>query len=82
MDTAPEYQSPPSSPFHGFENGGKNAEPDDILMEESGGAPAERPESPDSPFYGFSNSDIPQPIIIKTEPGQWMWKSSHMDNLA
>jgi len=23
---------------------------------------------PDSPFFGFSNSDIPQPIVIKTEP--------------
>ena len=23
---------------------------------------------PDSPFFGFSNADIPQPILIKTEP--------------
>jgi len=23
---------------------------------------------PDSPFFGFSNADIPQPIVIKTEP--------------
>ena len=23
---------------------------------------------PESPFFGFSNSDIPQPIVIKTEP--------------
>ena len=22
----------------------------------------------ESPFFGFSNSDIPQPILIKTEP--------------
>ena len=23
---------------------------------------------PESPFFGFSNADIPQPIVIKTEP--------------
>ena len=23
---------------------------------------------PESPFFGFSKSDIPQPIVIKTEP--------------
>ncbi len=59
-------QSPPSSPFHGFEPLGKEADQEDPLMAD----PAGRPESPDSPFYGFSNSDIPQPMIIKTEPGQ------------
>ena len=26
------------------------------------------PSPPDSPFFGFSNADIPQPILIKTEP--------------
>jgi len=58
-------QSPPSSPFHGFEPLGKEQE--DPLMTDPG-----RPESPDSPFHGFSNSDIPQPMIIKTEPGQYV----------
>jgi hypothetical protein len=64
-------QSPPSSPFHGFEPLGKESEQEDPLMMDSVAAsPAGRPESPDSPFHGFSNSDIPQPMIIKTEPGQ------------
>ena len=25
-------------------------------------------ERPESPFFGFTNDDIPQPIVIKTEP--------------
>ena len=28
----------------------------------------EEDDRPESPFFGFSNSDIPQPIVIKTEP--------------
>jgi len=64
-----EDQSPPSSPFHGFEPLVKEQE-DPLMSDPVAASPAGRPESPDSPFYGFSNSDIPQPMIIKTEPGQ------------
>ena len=28
----------------------------------------EEEERPESPFFGFTNADIPQPIVIKTEP--------------
>ena len=28
----------------------------------------EEDERPESPFFGFTNADIPQPIVIKTEP--------------
>jgi len=28
----------------------------------------EEEDRPESPFFGFTNSDIPQPIVIKTEP--------------
>jgi hypothetical protein len=47
--------SPPSSPFHGFQSGVR--------------AGADSPVE-ESPFHGFCNADIPQPIIIKTEPGE------------
>ena len=39
--------------------------------DEKGGEKVENPRDispPDSPFFGFSNADIPQPILIKTEP--------------
>ena len=55
MMTMDADQSPPSSPFHGFQLGSRPG--------------ADSPEE-ESPFHGFSNADIPQPIIIKTEPGK------------
>lgn len=63
MDGSSLDQSPPSSPFHGYQTVEG--------VQTAAGCPPEQPrcESPDdSPFYGFCNADIPQPIVIKTEP--------------